>query len=318
MTCLRCQHGIAKRFGTYGKRRIQRFRCKTCSATFTLPRPSPLGSHTLDFDKAVQVVTLLMEGMSIRSVSRVTDVHKATIMSLLVTVGRNCQKVLDRYIRNIKPRYVEADELWTFVHTKEAHLNSDDPQEWGDAYTWVAVDAQTKLVILHYVGKRDVESAFEFMRDFSERIAARFQLTTDGFKPYLTAVEQYFGADVDFAQLVKLYGKPDNAGPDWYGPPRVLEAIPTAVSGNPDLRHVSTSYAERSNLSFRTSLRRFTRLSLGFSKKLDNLKATVALYVAFYNLCRVHLTLRVTPGMESGITDHVWGVKELLNAATQV
>jgi hypothetical protein len=147
---------------------------------------------------------------------------------------------------------------------------------------------------------------------FSERLASRCQLTTDGFKPYLDAVEEYFGADIDFAQLIKVYGKPDNAGPDWYGPGKVIETVPTPVTGEPDLDQISTSYIERGNLTVRTHLRRFTRLALGFSKKLENLKATVALYVAWYNFCRVHMTLRVTPAMEAGLADHIWTLAELI------
>jgi len=146
----------------------------------------------------------------------------------------------------------------------------------------------------------------------------RCQFTSDGFKPYIAAVEAAFGADIDFAQLIKLYGKPDNAGPDWYGPGKVIETVPTPVSGNPELERISTSHVERANLSFRTQLRRFSRLALGFSKSLDNLRAAVALYVAWYNFCRVHMTLRVTPAMEAGLADHVWSIEELLLAGRQV
>jgi len=146
----------------------------------------------------------------------------------------------------------------------------------------------------------------------------RCQFTSDGFKPYIGAIEEHFGTDIDFAQLIKVYGKPDNSGPDWYGPPKVIEAVPTQVSGNPDEAHISTSHIERANLSVRTHLRRFTRLALGFSKSLRNLKAAVAMYAGWYNMCRVHLTLRVTPAMEAGLTDHVWSIEELLREGRNV
>jgi hypothetical protein len=240
--------------------------------------------------------------------------HKKTILSLLVVAGRKCQAALDTRIRNVRPRFVQRDELWTFVHTKEKRLHSGDPAEWGDAYTWVALDADTKLIISHLVAKRDGPSALNFVTDLSLRVAGRLQITSDAFKPYVGAIEECFGADVDFAQLIKLYSKPDNAGPDWYGPPKVIETVPTPVSGNPDLDHVCTSHVERSNLNFRMHLRRFTRLVNAFSKKLDNLKAAVPLYVAWHNLCRIHQTLRVTPGMEAGVSDHIWSVAELLRA----
>jgi IS1 family transposase/transposase-like protein len=312
MTCLRCQHGTAKRFGTYGRLRIQRYRCNTCRATFTQPRQRALGRHYIQTEKAVQVISLLTEGMSVRAVSRITRVHKATILSLLITVGDKCRRVFDKYVRNVRPRFVQADELWSFVHTKERQLGSDDPAEWGDAYTWIALDSETKLILSYHVGKRDAESAFVLARDLSERVTGRFQITTDGFKPYISAIEDCFGAEVDYAQLIKIYGRAKTEGPDWYAPTKVLDAIPVQVSGSPKIERISTSHVERANLSVRMHLRRFTRLTNAFSKKLDNLKAAVSVYMAWYNFCRVHQTLRVTPAMEAQITDHVWSVEELL------
>lgn len=266
----------------------------------------------VDFDKAVHVLSLLLEGMSIRAAARITGMHKKTILSLLVVAGRKCQRVLDAHIRGIRTKFVQLDELWTFVHTKEAHLEPNDPVEWGNAYTWVALDADTKLIISHLVAKRDGPNALEFVTDFSKRVAGRLQVTSDGFRPYVGAMEECFGADVDFAQLIKIYGKPDNAGPDWYGPPKVIETVPTPVSGKPDFAHICTSHVERANLNSRMHLRRFTRLVNAFSKKLDNLRAAVALYVAWYNFCRVHMTLRVSPAMEAGIASHIWKIEELL------
>jgi IS1 family transposase len=256
----------------------------------------------------------MMEGVSVRAIARLTGVHKSTILDLLQTAGERCRKVFDERIRNVKARVVQADELWTFVHTKEDHMGQDDPEEWGDAYIWMAIEANTKLVICYRVGKRGAVDAMEFIKDLGERVHVRMQLTTDGLREYLTAVEATFGADIDFAQLVKVYGRPKEAGPDWYGPPEVIAAIPTPITGEPSPWLISTSYVERANLSVRTHLRRFVRLTNGHSKKLSNLKACVAIYMAWYNFCRVHQTLRVTPAMESGLADHVWEIQELLLA----
>lgn len=312
MTCIKCNHGEAKKFGRYGSLKIQRYRCPACKSTFSEPLRRPLGRHYISTEKAAQIVELLLEGMSVRSVSRFTGVHKTTILSLLLTVGEKCQKIFDARVRNISPRFVQADELWTFVHTKETHLFDETPKEWGDQYVWMAIDAETKLVLSYHIGKRVAANAREFIRDLRERTIGRFQITTDGLRWYIPAIEESFGADVDFAQLVKVYGRQDIAGPEWYNPVSVKSAIPVPVSGRPKLSHISTSYVERANLSIRTHLRRFTRLSLGFSKTLEHLSAAVNLYMAFFNFCRVHKTLRVTPAMQAGITDHIWSITELL------
>jgi transposase-like protein/IS1 family transposase len=212
MTCKKCQHENVKRFGVYGQKRIQRYRCNDCGATFSEPRPKPLGNHIVDFDRAVQVISLLLQGMSVRAASRLTGMHKSTILSLLTLAGSKSQELIDAQVQRVRPRCVQYDELWTFVHTKEGHLRSGNPAEWGDAYTWVAIDADTKLIISHLVGKRNAENANKFVADYTSRVAGIHQLTTDGYRPYVDAMEAYFGADIDFAQLIKLYGKPDNAG----------------------------------------------------------------------------------------------------------
>jgi transposase-like protein len=313
MTCLRCNHSTVKKFGTYGKRKIQRYRCYHCSATFSACGPK-IANHLVTLDRAAQIIKMMVEGMSIRAISRITGADQNTIMSLLLTVGERCRRIFDNKMRGVKAHYVELDELWCFVHTKEKRLHEDDPAEWGDTYTWIALDAETKLMISYLVAKRNGPSALEFVTDLSHRVAGRLQVTSDAFKPYIGAIEECFGADVDFAQLIKIYGKPDNAGPDWYGPPKVIEAVPTPVNGNPNLAHISTSYVERSNLNVRMHLRRFTRLTNAFSKKLSHLKAAVDLYALWYNVCRVHQTLRVTPAMEAGLTDHIWTIEEMLTA----
>lgn len=312
MTCIKCKHKTVKKFGFYGRRRVQRYRCHACGSTFSEPQPKPLGEHRLEVNTACEVIRLMMEGVSIRAIARLTAVNKSTILALLRTVGEKCHAVFDARVRNVRAHVVQADELWTFVHTKEQHLSQDDPSEWGDAYIWMAIEATTKLVISYRVGKRTAADAMAFIKDFSERVRGRIQLTTDGLKEYLTAVEENFGADIDFAQLVKVYGRPKEAGPDWYGPAEVIATVPTPISGDPEPWLISTSYVERANLSVRTHLRRFVRLTNGHSKKLANLKACVAIYMAWFNFCRVHSTLRVTPAMESGLTDHVWTLEELL------
>lgn len=315
MTCRKCEHGTAKRFG-FTKARTARYRCRACGATFTEARQkNPLGSHTTRLDDAVKVFTLMTEGMSVRAISRVTDIHKTTILSLLKTVGATCARLFDAKVQNIRPAYVQADEAWTFVQKKQKRLTAKDPAERGDQYVWLALDSQSKAILSYRVGKRDGLNAYEFVEDLSQRIAEhhRFQLTTDGLEGYVPAVEEHFGADIDFAQLVKQYAKPKTDGPDWFRPSsHVVTAIPTPIMGDPDEKRISTSHIERANLTVRMHLRRFTRLTNGFSKKLENLKAAVAVFVAWYNFCRVHQTLRVTPAMEAGLTDHVWTIGELL------
>jgi transposase-like protein/IS1 family transposase len=270
MTCLKCQHTSVKKFGTYGRRKIQRYRCTRCSATFSEPHSNPLGTHTTDLEKAAQIVFLLCEGMSVRAVARVTDTDKNTILSLLLTVGAKCRRIFDARVRDLKPRYVELDELWNFCFKKQICVRPNDPPEWGDTYTWIAMDADTKLAISYLVGKRDTGSAHRFIADFSNRVRGRMQVTSDGFQPYVPAMAANFGDEVDFAQLVKIMGKPDNAGPDWYGPAQVLEIIQKPIIGRPDRAHICTSHVERGNLSVRMHLRRFSRLTNAFSKKLSH------------------------------------------------
>jgi transposase-like protein/IS1 family transposase len=312
MTCIRCKHPETKRFGFYGRKRIQRYRCPSCNTTFSEPRQRPLGRHYTSTEQVAQIVALLTEGMSIRSVFRTTGVHQGTILSLLLTVGQKCRSLFNSKVRGIHPRFVQADELWTFVHTKERHLLPGSLAEWGDQYIWMAIDSETKMVLSYLVAKREGTGAYDFIRDLSQRVTGRFQITTDGLRSYIPAIEEYFGADIDFAQLVKLYGTSDGEGPDWYQPSKVTATIPVTISGDPQIERISTSHVERANLSVRTHLRRFTRLSLGFSKTLEHLTAAVHLYMAFFNFCRVHQTLRVTPAMQAGIADHIWSVQELL------
>ncbi|MGC2695359.1 MAG: IS1 family transposase [Candidatus Angelobacter sp.] len=218
-------------------------------------------------------------------------------------------------MRNLKCSFIQCDEIWTFCFKKQKRVRKDDPDEFGDQWVFVAIDAETKLVPSFAIGKRTRGTTDSLISDLGQRLTNRVQITTDGFRFYVHAIEREFGADVDFAQLVKLYGdygQHDHAAK--YPPSPVMECISKVIQGNPDEEHISTSYVERQNLTMRMAMRRFTRLTNAFSKKLDNLKAAIALHFAYYNFCRVHKTLRVTPCMEAGITDHVWNIVELLRA----
>jgi IS1 family transposase len=269
-------------------------------------------------DEQQAAIQALIEGNSIRSTERMTGIHRDTIMRLLVRVGEGCARFLDRRIKQIQSKAVQVDEIWTYVFKKQARIiGNENLAGIGDQYVFVGIDADTKLVISHLVGRRDGASAYHFMRDLRDRLATRVQLTTDGFKPYIGAVDDTFGTEVDYAQLVKIYGQPQaSASRNYYEPARVIGALPMAVMGRPKAMAVSTSYVERQNLTMRMQMRRFTRLTNGHSKKLENLKAHVALHFAHYNFVRVHQTLRVTPAMASGLTDHLWTLGDLLVAAS--
>jgi transposase-like protein/IS1 family transposase len=313
MTCTKCTHGSASRFGTYGKRKTQRWRCTSCHTTFADPNtPKPFGSHYTDTAKAAQALSMMLEGMSIRAISRLTGLHKNTILSLLETAGENCSKVMDAMMRDLPCRRVQCDEIWTFVQKKGRHVRQGDSPEFGDQWVFIALDADTKLIPTFLLGKRSSENTQVFIKDLYRHVSTRIQLTTDAFIFYGKAVEQSFGMDVDYGQLTKLYGDYGQHGNERYSPSPIMEVISKVRQGNPDPDHISTSYVERSNLTLRMQIRRFTRLTNAHSRKLDNLKHAVSLYMAWYNFCRIHSTLRVTPAMESGLADHAWTIMELL------
>ena len=243
-----------------------------------------------------------------------TGVHRDTICRLLVETGENCAALLDSHMRDIRIKYAQVDEIWCYVGKKDKHVRVDDPDEFGNQWVFVAMDEETKLVPSYMVGKRTRETTYAFLLDLQKRLAdARFQLTTDGFAFYQRGVEDVFAGQCDFAQLIKLFGDIGQHDTEArYSPPRIMEVISKIRDGRPDEAHICTSHVERQNLTMRMCMRRFTRLTNGFSKKLENLKAAVALHFAHYNFCRVHSSLRVTPALEAGITDHVWGLRELL------
>lgn len=311
MTCHNCQIAC-NRFGKH-RNGLQRFRCSQCRKTFTESHQRPLDEMRVPLDKATMILKLLVEGTSVRSIERVTQVHRDTILRLLILAGERCSRLLDEKMRGLKCNFIECDEIWTFCFKKQRRVRKADPADFGDQWVFVALDAETKLVPSFCIGKRSAATTATFIDDLSQRIENRAQITTDGFRFYVNAIERSFGADVDFAQLVKLYGdygQHDHAAK--YSPSPIIEVISKVRQGNPDADHISTSYVERQNLTMRMQMRRFTRLTNAFSKKLENLKAAIALHFAYYNFCRVHKTLRVTPCMEAKITDHVWSLAELV------
>ncbi len=274
--------------------------------------------NTLPLEKQVRAISALVEGCSIRSVERLTEIHRDTIMRLGVTVGQGCVRLHDHMMRGLNVAAVELDEQWAFIGKKQKRVRNDDPAELGDAYVFIALAANAKAVISYIVGKRTAENTLAIAYDLRRRILNRPQITSDGFTPYPDAIEYAFGADVDFAQLVKVYqATPGNSAEIRYSPGTIRDIETTVVCGNPDPTRISTSYVERFNLTTRMASRRFTRLTNGFSKKLDNHRAAVALHIAHYNLCRVHETIRTTPAMALGVTDHVWTIGELVRAALE-
>ena len=255
----------------------------------------------------------LVEGCSIRSTERLTGLHRDTIMDLLVLAGGRCERLMSERIQGVPVKAVQADEIWTFVKKKEKRRRESEHNDMkiGDAYTFVGIDADTKLVLCFELGRRDTQSTVRFMSKLDRATKDRFQLTTDGFAPYVGAVEDQFGSDIDFSQLVKVYSSNETTR-ERYSPGHVVGAFAQTVTGDPQLERINTSFVERNNLTMRTFIKRMTRLCLAFSKKWENLKAALALHFAYYNFCRVHRSLKVTPAMEAGLTDHVWSIQELL------
>ncbi len=268
----------------------------------------------LTLPQRVQIVSALCEGCSIRSTARMAGVSRNTVTKLLIDLGAACEAYQDKVLRDLPCKRLQVDEIWSFVGCKEKHLPEEEKGTLGrgDVWTWTAIDAETKLVPTWFVGLRDAESATIFMKDLASRLASRVQLTSDGHKSYLSAVDAAFGDRIDFAQLVKVYGHGESEGPSRYSPPECTATIQSWVCGSPDEKHVSTSYVERANLTMRMRMRRFTRLTNAFSKKLENHIHALAVYFMHYNFVRVHQTLRSTPAMKAGVTDHLWTLEEMV------
>jgi IS1 family transposase len=268
--------------------------------------------NRLSTEKRVQVISALVEGVSINATCRLTGVAKHTVLKLLEDMGCAAAAYHHRNVRGLRVRRLQADEIWSFCGAKAKNVTLEQKAAgWGDVWTWTAIDADTKLCVSYLVGGRSAGWANDFMLDCFERIIGRPQITTDAHKPYLRAVEEAFGADADYAMLHKVYGA-SNEPEMRYSPATCIGCDMKVVSGDPDPKHVSTSFVERQNLTMRMSMRRFTRLTNGFSKKIENHGHAVALYFMHYNFVRVHKTLRVTPAMEAGLTHHVWSMEELV------
>lgn len=270
--------------------------------------------NKLDIKKRAQILACLVEGNSIRATCRMTGAAKNTVVKLLADVGAACAAYQDKTLRNLPCKRIQCDEIWSFCYSKQKNVpeNKRGQFGYGDIWTWTAIDADTKLVPCWMIGGRDGGVAFDFVNDLASRLANRVQLTTDGHKAYLQAVESAFGSRIDYAMLVKIYGPSVSDSPERkYSPENFCGTIVTPISGDPDPEAISTSYVERQNLTMRMSMRRFTRLTNAFSKKVENLMHAVALHFMYYNFARIHQSLRVSPAMEAGVTDRLWSLEEI-------
>ena len=270
--------------------------------------------NKLSIEKRVQIIGLLVEGNSMRAASRLSGCSINTVTKLLVDVGKACAEYQDKAFRDLTCKRIQCDEIWSFCYSKEKNIPKDHRGEfgYGDIYTWTAICADTKIVPSFLVGRRGAEYAHVFIKDLKSRLKNRVQLTTDGHKVYLDAVEEAFGGDIDYAMLVKVYEPMPTEDQRKYSPVECTGAEVKCISGNPDKAYVSTSFVERQNLTMRISMRRFTRLTNGFSKKVENLFYAVALHFMYYNFCRIHKTLKVTPAMEARLTDRLWGIEDIV------
>ncbi len=299
-----------------GKHRngLRRFRCPKCKKAYTEPHRRTLDTMYISRDRAAMALRLLLEGNSVRSTERITGMDRNTVMSLLLKAGERCQRLMDEKLVDLPVRDVQVDEIWGYVFKKENHKTAYEASfaEIGDAYCYVAIERHTKLVLTYYLGKRNAPSTEHFIAKLANATSTfPYQLTSDGFKAYVKAVKRQLPGRVHFAQLVKVYSTP-REGEQRYSAGEVVEAVPIRIMGYPKRDQICTSHVERQNLSIRMGMRRMTRLTNAFSKKWENLEAAYALWFAYYNWCRVHSSLRVTPAMQHGIADHVWTIAELI------
>jgi len=310
MTCGDCSVNC-QRFGHH-RNGLRRFRCPKCHKTYTEAHKPALEGSYISQERIVLALRLLLEGNSIRSTERITDLDRNTLMKILVKAGEKCEKLMGRLILNVPVKDVQADEIWSFIQKKEKQCGPDDDPNFGDAYCFVAIERHSKLVLNFALGKRDQATTDIFIEGLRHATASQnFQITTDGFKPYVSAIENTLSDRVDFAQLIKVY-RASTEGEGRYSPAEVVSTEVVPVIGDPNPSRICTSHVERQNLTMRMQIRRFTRLTNGFSRKFENHWAALALYFAFYNFCRIHSSIRVTPAMEAKITDRVWELSELL------
>lgn len=315
MTCIKCNHLQTKKCGFSGKRKLQRYHCQNCDSTFVDPTAEKtLGNHYVDPETTARVLEMMLEGMSVRAISQLTGLHLETILSLMLTAGEKCQRLLDTRIRGLRPNLVQADELHTIVGCHSKRRKADSPKEWGSVWTWLAMDSESKMIIAHHIGNRDMDGAWQLMRDLRARTEGTYQLTCDNLRHYRDAVDAHFATDIHFAQLIKMFSTPDiMTHTDWYSADsHVTRTFPKVRCGRPEPRFISTSHVERLNLSVRTHLRRYVRRTNAHSRKLANHKAVFALWVTWYNFCRVNTAVRMTPCMVSGLTTSIWSMRDLL------
>lgn len=273
--------------------------------------------NRLSIERRTQIIGALVEGNSIRSVERMTETHRDTVMRLGVEIGKGCERIMNERMRNLSCKRLQVDEIWSYVGKHQRFLKpTDDRSQVGDQWTFVALDADTKLVPAFHIGKRTKHHAAIFMNDLAERLTNRVQISSDALKSYIDAVEQAFGTEVDYGQSVKFY-EAEPIGPGRYSPPKVVRAERHVVAGTPDQKHISTSLVERQNLTMRIQMRRFTRLTNAFSKKAENHRAAVALHFAHYNLVRLHKSLRMSPVMAAGVLDRLWTLQELVEETSR-
>jgi transposase-like protein/IS1 family transposase len=316
MTCSNCRVECRK----FGKHRngLTRYQCRECKRTFTEPHNKPLGGMYTEVARAEEVLKLLVEGCSINTIERVTGVHHGTIVKILTVAGERCEKIMGKLIVNILVKDVQCDEIWGYVRKKEAHkfpFEKDD-DSIGDAYCFVAIERHSKLVLNFALGRRNQATTDAFIEGLRGATAPhRFQISTDGFQPYISAITTTLSDRCDFAQLIKVYGEAPEEERRRYSPPDVTSAEKVPVMGDPDPEKICTSHVERQNLTIRMQMRRLTRLTNAFSKKWENLWAAYCLHFAWYNFVRRHQSLRMTPAMAAGVTGHMWTMRELLEAA---
>ena len=314
MSCQECG-GKCQRFGKH-RNRLRRFRCPKCRKTFTEPHERTLGTMYTPQDKALLAVQLLLEGNSIRSTERITGLDRNTIMKVLILAGEKCNKVMGRLIVNVPVKDVQCDEIWGFIRKKEAHKTPEEAatdNTIGDAYTFVAIERRSKLILNFALGRRDQATTDMFVEGLRLATAPqRFQISTDGLRSYITAIEDALEERVDYGMLVKSYNE-DPTEEKRYSPAQCTGCTKRKVIGKPDPDKICTSHVERQNLTMRMHIRRLTRLTNAFSKKWENHWAALCLHFGYYNFCRIHSSIRVTPAMEAGISDHVWDLGELLS-----
>ncbi len=308
-----CQHKSFKKFGK-DRHGNQRYRCLLCGCTWTERKPKPLGNMRIDKSQAVLCLRLLMEGNSIRSVERITHMNRETILNLLEIVGTRAIGFWETKMQSLPAMDVQCDEIWGFVRCKEkTKIRKRYGEECGDAYCWTAVERNSKLLVTWHLGKRSPHDANIFANKLREAVDGRFQLSTDGYTPYVSAIANAFQGQVDYAQVVKTYGNAPDAVAGRYSPAQITSVRLHSVSGHPNPALVSTSHVERHNLSIRMAIRRMTRLNNAHSKKWQNHEFAFAIWFLYYNFCRVHMTLKTTPAVAAGIASRTWTIEDMLD-----